>query len=161
MRVLKAIGFAGLLPIAALAGPAVAQEAFDACAVFTQQDAESALGTAARGEAVNPKVKRPRVVSSCTYNGVKDGKPVSANAGFHVGKNEADARRAFEDHRLRVQTKPLMIPGAEGAFWSAKTAEMSLRKGRTWIIVSVGSPQPSEREMEPARKLAELLGKKL
>jgi hypothetical protein len=60
-----------------------------------------------------------------------------------------------------VQTKPLMIPGIEGAFWSAKTGQMNLRKGRTWLTLSVGPPKLSERDMEQARRLAEVLGKKL
>jgi hypothetical protein len=158
---LNAMKVAALMGVAGIAAPVTAQDAFDACDVFTQADAEKALGTAAQGEPVNPKVKRPRVVPNCTYSGFKDGKAVAASAQFRFAKTEPDAQRAFDEHRLQVQTKPLMIPGAEGAFWSAKTGQLNLRKGRTWITVAVGPPKLSERDMEPARKLAELLGKKL
>ncbi|HUP98382.1 MAG TPA: hypothetical protein VM073_10585 [Usitatibacter sp.] len=153
-----------VLLAAALVGAAatnvIAQDAFDACLVFTQADAEAAMGVAAAGEPVNPKVKRPRVVTTCTYNGFKEGKPVAARAEFKFARNEADAHRAFDDARLQYQTKPLMISGAD-AFWSAKTGQMNLRKGRTWVTVSVGGTKPSEREMEPAKKIAEALVKKL
>lgn len=160
MRMHNALRVA-VLVIGAAAWPVAAQEAFDACDVFTQADAEQALGTAAQGEPVNPKVKRPKVVPTCTYHGYKEGKAVAASAQFRFGKTEADALRAFDEHRLQVQTKPLMIPGVEGVFWSAKTGQMNLRKGRTWVTVSVGSPKPNERDMDQARKLAELLIKKL
>jgi hypothetical protein len=157
----QAIRIAAIVTIAASAPLAAAQEAFDACEVFTQLDAEQALGTAAQGEPQNPKVKRPKVVPTCTYNGFKEGRPVAASAQFRFGKTEADAQRAFDEHRLQVQTKPLMMPGVESIFWSARTGQMNLRKGRTWLTVSVGPSKLGERDMEQARKLAELLGKKL
>ena len=158
MRMLQALVGAAALAVAA--APAQAQDAFDACTVFTQADAEAAMGVAAAGEPVNPKVRRPKVVQACTYNGFKDNKPVAAKAEFKFGRTEADAQRAFDDARLQFQTKPMFISGAE-AFWSAKTGQMNVRKGRTWIAISIGGAQPKEREMEPAKKLAEILVKKL
>ena len=146
--------------IAVAAPPVLAQDAFDACLVFTQTDAESAMGVAAAGEPVNPKVRRPKVVTSCTYNGFKEGKPVAAKAEFKFARSESDAQKAFADARLQFQTKPMVFPGAE-AFWSAKTGQMNLRKGRTWVTVQVGGAKPGERDMESSRKLAELLVKKL
>jgi hypothetical protein len=161
MRMLIALRGCAMLAVTAIAMPVAAEDAFDACEVFTQADAEKALGTAAQGEAVNPKAKRPKVIPTCTYNGFREGKPVAASAQFRFGKTEPDAQRAFEEYRLQVQTKPLMIPGVEGAFWSAKTGQMNLRKGRTWVTVSLGPPQLSERDMDQARKLGEEILKKL
>lgn len=160
VRMLFATKVVALAALSVIAAPAAAQDAFDACDVFTQADAETALGTAAQGEPVNPKVKRPKVVPVCTYSGFKDGKPVAASAQFRFGKSEAEAQRAFDEHRMQVQTKPLMMSGVEGVFWSAKTGQMNLRKGRTWITVSVGPPKLNERDMEQARKLAEVIVKK-
>lgn len=152
----------GLALAAALAlpGAAFAQDAFDACEVFTQADAEKALGVAAAPEPVNPKVKRPKVVATCTYNGFKDGKPVAASAQFRFGKTDQDAQRAFDEARLQFQTKPMLISGSD-AFWSAKTGQMNLRKGRTWLTLAIGPAKLSEREAEQAKKLAEILVKKL
>lgn len=153
----------GMLVLAgcAIAAPAAAQDTFDACRVFTQADAEKVLGTAAVGETVNPKVKRPKFVPVCAYNGFKEGKPVEARAQFRFAKNDAEALRDFENARLQYQTKPLMVAGSDAAFWSAKTGQMSLRKGRASMTVSVGPPKVSDREMEPARALGEALVKKL
>ena len=154
---------AGMLAAAAALLPAVAaaQEAFDACAVFTQADAEKALGTAATGEKPNPKAKRPKFVPACAYNGFKDGKPVEARAQFRFAKKEAELQRDFENARLQQQTKPLTIAGTDGSFWSARTGQMNVRRGRAWITISVGPPKISEREIEAARALAEALVRKL
>lgn len=154
LAVLAAIGAAVMIPAAN------AQDAFDACTVFTQEDAEKALGGTASGEPVSPKVRRPKVVLGCAYHGSKDGKPVSATAQFKFLRSPDEAGRAFDEARLQLQTKPMLISGAE-AFWSGKTGQMHVRKGRTWVTLSVGPATLREREVDPARKLAELLVKKL
>jgi hypothetical protein len=148
------------LCVAAFAAPALGEEAFDACVVFTQADAEAALGTPASPEPVNPKVKRPKVVTTCTYTGLKDGKPVAATAQFRFGKSEGDVKGPFGEHRMQVQTKPILLSGSD-AFWSAKTGQMNVRKDRTWVTLSVGPAKVAERDAEQARKLAELIVKKL
>ena len=151
--VLAACGL--LIPPAALA-----QEPFDACDVLTAADAEKALGTTAAAEPVNPKVKRPKVVGACAYHGFKDGKAVSARAYFRFARNDAEARQNFEEARLKLQTKPMLMPGAE-AFWSGRTGEMYLRKGRVAVTVVAGPAAVNERDVESARKLAEAIAKKL
>jgi hypothetical protein len=137
-----------------------AEEPFDACEVFTQPDAEKALGTAAAPEPVNPKARRPKVVSTCTYEGFRDGKAVAASVQFRFAHSEAEAQQAFDEARLELQSKPLLIFGAQ-AFWSARMGQLYLRKGREWIVVSSGSPRPAERGIDEARKLAEILAVKL
>jgi hypothetical protein len=162
MRRLKVLGVAAVLGAAAfvpLAARAV-EETFDACDVFTSDDAEKALGVAAAAEPVNPKVKKPKVILTCTYTGFKESKPVAATVQFRFGKTPEEAQRAFDDARLQYQTKPLLMSGAD-AFWSSKTGQLNLRKGRTWATISVGSPKLSERDMADARKLGEILLKKM
>ena len=149
-----------IVALALFAPLAGAQEAFDACDVFTQADAEAALGTTAQPEPVNPKVKRPKVVTKCTYNGFKEGKAVAATAEFRFGKTEGDVKGAFGEHRLQVQTKPILISGVD-AFWSAKTGQMNVRKDRTWVTLSVGPAKVTDRDADQAKKAAELLVKKL
>jgi hypothetical protein len=139
---------------------AFAEEGFDACAVFTQEEASKALGSAANPEPVNPKAKRPKMVPVCSYHAVKDGTKLAATVTFHFGKSNEEVQRAFEDARMRLQTKPMLISGAD-AFWSARTGEMTLRKGRTWMTVAVGPAQVAQRELNDAKKLAEILAKKL
>lgn len=149
-----------LLATALFAGAVQAQDAFDACEVFTQAEAESVLGKGASPEPVNPKVKRPKVVTTCSYFGSKDGQVTVATAQFRFAKSEADIQRAFDEERLKFQTKPLLMGGGR-AFWSAKQGQLHLQKGRTWLTVGVGPQKPADREPEPARRLAEQLAKKL
>ncbi|HSN20924.1 MAG TPA: hypothetical protein VLS49_09610 [Usitatibacter sp.] len=157
MRIIRALACAALAAAALATGVAkAAEERFDACEIFTQADAEKALGVAAAPEPVNPKARRPKVVTSCTYNGFKDGKPVAATAQFRFGRSDAELQQAFEDARLQYQTKPLLLTGAE-AFWSAKTGQMNVRKGRTWITLTVGGAKPDQRDDELAKKLAEVV----
>ena len=159
MRKLCAMAMA--VALAVLVGPArAAEEAFDACDVFTQGDAEKALGVSAATDPVNPKLKRPKVIPNCTYKGFKDGKRVEATVQFRFGRTDADAERAFEEARMQFQTKPMLISGTQ-AFWSAKTGQMNMRKGRTWVTLMVGPEKPSERDSADARKVAEALAKKL
>jgi len=160
MRIVQALGVMAAAVLAAGATSAAAQDAFDACNVFTAADAESAMGTAAAAEPVNPKVKRPKVVLNCTYNGFKDNKPVAATAQFKFARTEGEQQKAFDDARLQFQTKPMYISGAE-AFWSAKTGQLNLRKGRTWVQLSVGPTKVADRDADQARKAAELIVKKM
>ena len=149
-----------ILATAAAMRPAVAQDSFDACEVFTLEDAQAVLGNEATGEPANPKVKKPKVIPACTYHSSKDGAKVAATAAFKWGKNNEDTQRAFEDARMQFQTKPMLIAGAE-AFWAGKQGEMMLRKGRTWITLSVGPATPAQRDINTAKKLAEILVKKM
>jgi len=139
---------------------AKAQEAFDACEVFTQAEAQKALGGPMEPEPVNPKARKPRVVSTCTWLYKKDAKPASASVTFRFARSEDDAQRAFDGERLKFQTKPMLIGGAS-AFWSAKLGTLQLLKGRTWVVISVGGDKPADRDAEASKKVAEALEPKL
>ena len=140
--------------------PARAQDTFDACTVFTMDDAKKVLGPDVTEEPVNPKVKKPKVVQTCNYYASKDGAKLTASANFKWGKTNEETQRAFEDARMQHQTKPMLISGAE-AFWAGKLGEMMLKKGRTWITISVGPAQPTQRDINAAKALAEILVKKM
>ena len=148
------------LILAAWAGSASAQEAFDACELFTEVEAKAALGGSPEPEPQSARGKRPRVVPTCTWWSSKDGKSTSASATFRFGRNAGELQSAFDEERLNFQTKPLLIDGAS-AFWSAKQGVLQALKGRVWLVVTVGGTKPSERDMDAARKLAEALVKKL
>ena len=151
---------AGVALLALGNGAWAAEEPFDACNLFTQADASRALGATVIEES-NPKAKRPRVVLTCAYAGLKDGKAVEAKATFRFGRTEGEIQKAFDDSKLQWATKPLLVRGADASFWSGKTGQMNVRKGRTWVILSVGSPKANERQVDPARALAEALTSKL
>jgi len=160
MRIGSFIRILAMAAAGAALTPAHAQESFDACEIFTVEDAQKILGKDAAPEPVNPKAKRPKVIPSCTYLATKDNVKVAATALFKWGKTNEDTQRAFEDARMQFQTKPMLIEGAQ-AFWAGKQGEMMLRKGRTWITISVGPAAPTQRDLNEARRLAEILVKKM
>ena len=155
----KVPGFTLATALLALPLAAAAQEAFDACEVFTAEEAKAALGTAAV-ETSNFKGKRPRVVMTCNYAGSKDGKSVGASAQFRFARSDAETRQAFADARMEQQTKPVMIQGND-AFWNGRSGQLHVRKGRAWLTLSVGPEKPADRDIEAARRLAEALVKKM
>jgi len=156
----SARGIVAAALLAAWPAGAMAQEAFDACALLTETEAKLALGGNAQPEPQNPKAKRPKFVPTCTWWSSKDGKSISAAATFRFSRSEADARSAFDEERLNFQTRPLLVGGAP-AFWSARQGVVQVLRGRVWLVVSVGGAKPAEREEDAARKLAEALVRKL
>jgi hypothetical protein len=139
---------------------AAAAQDFDACEVFTQADAQKALGVTVEPEPVNPKARRPKVIPTCTWWASRDGKPWSASATFRFARTEDDARRAFDAEKLAFQTKPMLVNGSS-AFWSAKQGTVQFLKGRTWVVIAVGGAKPAERDADAAWKVAGVLEKKL
>jgi hypothetical protein len=157
------MGYMRMMAAAAMAVASMtaarAQDAFDACDLFTIDEARRVLGANAEAEPVNPKARKPKVVATCTWWASKDGKPVSASATFRFARNESDARRAFDEEKLKFQTKPMLI-GDATAFWSAKQGALQMLKGRTWVVVSVGGAKPVDRDMDASKRVAEALEKK-
>src|SRR5688572_28163061 len=160
MRRTRAWAVGAAVAAATAVFPSAAQEAFDACNVFTAEDAKKVLGDSASPEPSNPKVRRPKVVLGCAYHGSKEGKPISATAQFKFARTPDEQARAFDEARLQLQTKPMLFPGAE-AFWAGKAGQMHVRKGKAWLTLQVGPANVRERDVESAKKLAELLVKKL
>lgn len=117
------------------------------------------METTAKDEAP-ARGKRPRLVTACTYRGFKEGAPVEASAHFRFSRTDAEAQRVFDEARMDHQTKPLIIDGSD-AFWAGRSGQMNILKGRAWITLSVGPDAPRQREIEPARRLAEMLVKKM
>ncbi len=140
------------LPMAAFGQ---SKDAFDACQVLTQADAEKALGKPVAVPEL-PKGKKPVPSATCTWTAGED----SVSAQFIGAKTDAEAKKAFDEMRLQYQTKPLMMSGMEG-FWSAKTGKFYALKGRTAVIVALGSPRVNERDAEKSRVIAEFLLNKL
>jgi hypothetical protein len=133
------------LPLAVLAQ---GKDAFDACQLLTQADAEKALGKAVAVPEL-PKGKKAVVSATCTWTAGED----IVSAQFIGAKTDADAKKAFDEMRLQFQTKPVMLTGMEG-FWSAKSGKFYALKGRTAVIVGLGSPKLNERDAEKSRNLA-------
>ena len=142
-----------LLLACSLAQAQVPKE-FNACAIFTAEDAAKAIGAPAEQEEV--KGKPAKVIASCSYSGTFEGKQQLANVQFRFGRTPAEAAASFRESRLEVRGKPVIINGHD-AYWHAKLGQLHLVKGATWLVITVGSFKENERQPEQARKLAELM----
>lgn len=138
---------------------AVAQEPkeFDACRVFTSQDAEKVLGVIVTQDVVNSKAK-VKVVLACNYTSTSgDARTLQvAGASFRFAHNDDEAKRSFSEARHGVRGKPMIVAGKD-AFWIEKLGQLNVLKGNTWLTVSAGPVGMQGRDATPAIKLAEIL----
>lgn len=141
--------------VAANAVVAQAPKEFDACRVFTAEDAGKVLGVPATQDIVSSKVK---VVLACNYTSTSgDAKTLQvAGASFRFARSDGEARRSFSEARLEVRGKPMMVAGKD-AFWVEKLGQLNVLKGNTWLTVSAGPVGMQGRDATPAIKLAEIL----
>ena len=72
----------------------------------------------------------------------------------------ADGERRYIIAPRGLEVGASLMSGAE-AFWSSKTGQMYVRKGRTAVTLQVGSQKTNERDIETHKALAEVLVKKL
>ena len=111
MRMLQALGALGAIEWQPSRYPPPPRMAFDACTVFTQDDAENgARRRRPRREPVNPKVKRPKVVLGCTYTGFKDSKPVAATVQFKFGTPTPRSARPSTKRACSSRPSPCSSP---------------------------------------------------
>lgn len=154
-----------LLPMLLLAScfaQAQVPKEFNACAIFTADDAAKALGAPAEQEV--PKGKPPKVmpklIPSCTYTATVEGKEQAATVLFRFARTPGEASADFKQSRLDMRGKPVIISGSD-AYWHTKLAQLQVVKGATWLVISAGPLKETERQPDQARKLAELLLPKL
>jgi hypothetical protein len=143
-----------------MATAATAQPAreFNACALFTTEDATAVLGAAAEAEAI--KGKPPKLQPNCAYTASVDGKPVQLSVQFRFFRSPAEAVAAVKEARLEVRGRPFII-GGQDAYWHPKEAHLVVTKGGAVVTITAGPPSEKERVPELARKAADLLLPKL
>jgi uncharacterized glyoxalase superfamily protein PhnB len=132
---------------------------FDACRIFTAEDAEKALAVAVKKDVVNSKVKnKDKAVMACSYSSESgDAKPLQVAAVlFRFARSDEEAKRIFSESRLEVRGRPMIIARAD-TFWDEKLGQLNVLKGNVWLTVNAGPAGLQKREPEAAKKLAEAL----
>jgi hypothetical protein len=149
---------AAAILVAASCGAAAQSKDFNACALFTAEDAAAALGAPAEPEVV--KGKPPRIQPNCQYTAALDGKPLIAAVQFRFFKSSAEALAVLKESRLEARGRPFII-GGQDAYWHPKLAHLVIAKGSALITVTAGPAKEAERLPDPARKAVERLLPKL
>lgn len=132
---------------------------FDACSIFTAEDAEKALAVAVTKDIVNSKVKsKDKAVMTCSYSSESgDAKPLQvAVVLFRFARSDEEAKRTFSESRLAVRGRAMIIARAD-TFWDEKLGQLNVLKGNVWLTVSAGPAGQQKREPEAAKKLAQAL----
>jgi hypothetical protein len=127
---------------------------FNACLLFTAEDAGSVLGGPAEQELV--KGKAPKTSTQCVYLRQNAGRTLTASANFRFFRSSGEALATLKESRLEVRGRPLIINGQD-AYWHPKAAHLVVAKGNAVVVLQVGSPTETERDPEVARKAAERL----
>jgi uncharacterized glyoxalase superfamily protein PhnB len=145
--------------VAAAASLAQVPKDFDACRIFTAEDAEKVLAIAVKKDVVNSKVKsKDKAVMACSYSSESgDAKPLqSAAVLFRFARSDDEAKRMFSESRLEVRGRPMIIARAD-TFWDEKQGQLNVLKGNVWLIVNAGPAGLQKREPDVAKKLAAVL----
>ncbi|MDX2218870.1 MAG: hypothetical protein SF172_07605 [Burkholderiales bacterium] len=155
---------AAALLLGALLGTTHAQQPkdagreFNACSLFTAEDAATVLGTSVEQEVF--KSKAPKVQPNCVYTAKADGKALLISVQFRFFRSPTEAVAALKEARLEARGQPLILSGQD-AYWNAKQALLVVTKGNSIVTITAGPARENERVPELARKVAERLLPKL
>lgn len=131
---------------------------FNACLLFTADDAKAVLGAVAEAEVL--KSKPAKVQPNCVYTATVDGKPQMLSVQFKFFRSNAEAVAAVKEARLEARGRPLILEGQD-AYWHPKQAHLVVTKGNSVVTITAGPARENERVPELARKAAERLLPKL
>jgi hypothetical protein len=148
-----------MFAVSAAACMAQTPKDFDACRIFTAEDAEKALAVAVKKDVVNSKVKsKDKTALACSYSSESgDVKAFQVAAVlFRFARSDEEAKGLFSESRREVRGRPMIIAGAD-TFWDEKLGQLNVLKGNVWLIVTAGPAGQQKRESEAAKKLAETL----
>lgn len=152
------------LLLSALLGSAHAQQPkdagreFNACSLFTAEDAAAVLGTNVEQEVF--KSKAPKVQPNCVYTAKAEGKAQLISVQFRFFRSPAEAVAALKEARLEARGQPLILSGQD-AYWHPKQTLLVITKGNSIVTITAGPARENERVPELARKAAERLLPKL
>lgn len=124
----------------------------DACALFTQTDAQQLLGADAKeiesaGDSTIGKVD----VTHCEYEGT------AGTASIFVRRTPSlgDARYIFENSKKSFSGETVTPKEGEAEYWVSDLGQYNVLKGQHWIIVTV------DKDKEKAKEVAGIVASRL
>lgn len=141
----------------------------DACTVFTIEEAQKVLGiTAKKGDTKAGDVSNDQVsVSTCSYSTpLADGASVSsiktATLLARSAKNSEGAKGNKSQFGTGMPAGAQKVDGyGNDAFWNPAFGQLNIMKNNNWYILSSGSPKVSDKTLDDAKKLADVIIDKL
>lgn len=131
----------------------------DACAVFTETEAQEVLGEAAtKGTTTGPTSSDDINVSTCTYsnNATSAANIQLATVLVRSPKNSAgvDSNKAVFGNGKPQDVEMVQGYGVE-AYYNADTGQLNVLKDNAWYIISNGLSSPSDRTLEDTKAVAD------
>lgn len=139
-----------------------------ACAIFTLAEAKQVLGDSAKGgEGNNSTSSDDLAVSTCSYtqdSGSSAPVSVTKSASLLV-RAPKTAAGTTSNHNQFGHLKPadvqLVAGYGDSAYWDVQYGQLNILKNNTWYILSNGPITPSDRTLNQAEQLADVLISKL
>lgn len=140
----------------------------NACTIFTLADAKQLMGDTVKG-GVNPAFESSSDfdVSTCTYTQDQGANaPVSArkSATLQVQAPKTDIGIASNQKEFGA-LKPAATQDIAGygdqAYWDPEHGQLNILKDNIWYILSYGPSTPTERTLDQAKQLADLVINKM
>lgn len=132
-----------------------------ACDIFSLKDAVAVLGD---GATQTTSLKTPangqKTVTNCLYS--YDPGSLSDLVTVNLllqGAAPNQAKQSFENARPK---NAKVIKGyGDGAYWDPALGQLDILKGKYWLIVSAGTGDFSQRTPDLARRVADIIVKRL
>lgn len=152
----------------AVKGEHTTTPARNACTIFTLADAKQLLGDTAKG-GVNPIYdSSPEFdVSTCTYTQDQGANtPVSSKKSatllMQAPKTDTGiASNQKEFGPFKAGSVQDVTGYGDQAFWDPEHGQLNILKNNVWYILSYGPSTPSQRTLDQAKQLADLVIAKL
>lgn len=140
----------------------------DACTIFTLADAKQLLGDTAKGGS-NPIFESSSDfdVSTCTYTQDQGANaPVSSKKSATLQVQAPKTAVGIASNQKEFGPfKPAGVQDVAGygdlAYWDPEHGQMNILKDNIWYTLSYGPTTPSERTLDQAKQLADLLISKM
>jgi hypothetical protein len=142
-----------------------------ACEIFAFGDAKKILGDQAQKSDVNtPDASSEDIeVSQCFYEqpagdtlaSIKSQKQATFIVRGAKNQNGVEGNDAVFKGSLKPTEAQDIAGYGDGAFWNPQFGQFNVYKNGNWYILSVGPATPSEKTLDDAKKLADVLIGKL
>jgi hypothetical protein len=139
-----------------------------ACDIFTLADAKELLGDSVKGgEKTSESTSKDVNVSVCAYTQDHGANvPVSGRKSATLeARIPLTSGGAASNQNQFGPLKPVDVEAVTGygdnAYWDQVHGQLNILKGNNWYILSAGASSPSDRTLEQAKQLADILEPKL
>lgn len=135
-----------------------------ACAIFTLPLAKDLLGDTVKGGAsATDSASQDMSVTSCSYSQTGNtAQTVSARQLAALTVNQPLTQDGITSNLNQFdRRKPAGVQDVtgygDGAYWDPQHGQLNILKNNDWYVLSYGSPTPTDRSLDDAKKMADLL----